>query len=147
VKTGIAAAFTAVLLWAPGLHAAGEPPLPPEKPPGIDGPAPPQAPADTLPPYQGEVERLATLMGTLAFMRDLCGAGDGAQWRAKMEDLLASEGSTAQRRDRLAGAFNEGLQGYAQTYRRCTPAAGVIIERSLDEASHLTRDLATRFGG
>lgn len=147
MRSAIAAAFATMFLCEPALQAAGEPPLPPEKPPGLDGPAAPQAPTDTLPPYQGEVERLATLMGTLAYMRDLCGAGDGAQWRAKMEELLASEGSTAQRRNRLAGAFNEGLRGYAQSYRRCTPAAGVIIERSLDEASHLTRDLATRFGG
>lgn len=141
----------AALIAAAGVlspaFGAGEPPLPPEKPPSVeDAPAAPR-PADTLPPYQGEVERLAALMGTLAYMRDLCGAGDGAQWRAKMEELLASEGSTPQRRDRLAGAFNEGLTGYAQSYRRCTPAAGVVIERSLDEASHLTRDLASRFGG
>lgn len=141
--------LAAVAAWLIGATAvaAAEPPLPPEKPPDVAAPAAPHSPADALPPYQGEVERLAALMGTLSYMRDLCGAGDGAQWRSKMEELLASEGSTAQRRDRLAGAFNAGLQGYARTYRRCTPAAGLVIERSLGDASRLTRDLATRFGG
>ena len=145
---GAAAGVAALLLGSTALTAtAAETPLPPEKPPDIQGPATPRPPVDALPPYQGEVEHLASLMGTLAYMRDLCGAGDGAQWRAKMEELLASEGSTAQRRDRLAGAFNEGLQDYGRTYRHCTPAAGVVIERALAQASHLTRDLANRFGG
>ena len=137
-------------LLAPLLLAAAAPPLPPEKPAGVEAPSGPQATpqgTDTLPPYEAEVERLAGLMGTLAFMRDLCGAGDGAQWRGKMEELLAAEGSTAVRRDRLAGAFNEGLRGYAATYRQCTPAAGVVIDRALDEAAHLTQDLASRYGG
>ncbi len=131
---------------APLLLAAAPAPLPPEKPPGVEVPAAPQG-AETLPPYESEVERLAGLLGTLAFMRDLCGAGDGAQWRTKMEELLAAEGSTVLRRDRLAGAFNEGLRGYAATYRQCTPAAGVVIDRALDEAARLTHDLSSRYGG
>ena len=140
------------LLLAPFLLAAAPaPPLPPEKPVGVDAPAAPQATipsgADALPPYEAEVERLAGLVGTLSFMRDLCGAGDGAQWRAKMEELLASEGSTPARRDRLAGAFNDGLRSYAATYRQCTPAARVVIDRALDGAARLTQDLASRYGG
>ncbi|MDX7951890.1 TIGR02301 family protein [Lichenihabitans sp. Uapishka_5] len=140
-----AAALLAPLLMA----ATAAAPLPPEKPPGVEAPASPATPqgAETLPPYQPEVERLATLMGTLAFMRDLCGATDAAQWRTRMEDLLAAEGSTPTRRDRLAGAFNAGLRGYAATYRRCTPAAALVIDRALSEVGHLTQDLANRFGG
>lgn len=141
-----------VLLLAPFLLAAAPaPPLPPEKPAGVDAPAMLQgtAPsgADALPPYEAEVERLAGLIGTLSFMRDLCGAGDGAQWRAKMEELLASEGSTPVQRDRLAGAFNDGLRSYAATYRQCTPAARTVIDRALDSAARLTQDLASRYGG
>lgn len=140
----------AVLLAPLLLAAAPAPPLPPEKPAGVEAsPATPASPQDAvpLPPYESEVERLAGLMGTLSFLRDLCGAGDGAQWRAKMGELLAAEGATDMRRKRLAGAFNEGLRGYAATYRRCTPAAGVVIDRALDEAARLTQDLASRYGG
>ena len=136
------------LLLAPLLLAAAPaPPLPPEKPAGVDAPAPAPSGSDALPPYEAEVERLAGLIGTLSFMRDLCGAGDGAQWRAKMEELLASEGSTPVRRDRLAGAFNDGLRSYAATYRQCTPAARLVIDRALDGAARLTQDLASRYGG
>ena len=140
------AALLAPLLLA----AAPAPPLPPEKPAGVEAPAaPPPASPDTapLPPYEAEVERLAGLMGTLSFMRELCGASDGPQWRAKMQELLAAEGSTDIRRKRLAGAFNEGQRGYAATYRQCTPAAGVVIDRALNEAARLTRDLSDRYGG
>ena len=87
-------------------------------------PVPPERPVDTKPagetpppPYQPKLERLAELIGTLSFMRDLCGVGDGALWHAKMIDLLAAEGTTADRRDRLAGAFNKGLEGYHISYR------------------------------
>ena len=141
------ALLVALLLAAQPLAAAPAP-LPPEKPADVEAPAAPAPPAqDALPPYQAEVEHLAGLMGTLSFMRDLCGATDGVEWRAKMQDLLAAEGTTPLRRDRLAGAFNEGLRGYAATYRRCTPAATLVIERALDEAAHLTADLARRYGG
>lgn len=116
------------------------PPPPPDRRPTPDQP-------DVLPPYQPQLERLAELMGTLAFMRDLCGRGDGADWRAKMADLVESEGKSDLRRDRLAGAYNRGFQGYAAVYTRCTPSAELVIERALDESDRLTRDLATRFGG
>jgi uncharacterized protein (TIGR02301 family) len=136
------------LVLASAIVAAAAPPLPPERPPiSPDNPAPTEPKGPDLPPYEPQVERLAELMGTLAYMRDLCGAGDGAQWRDKMSELLASEGSTDLRRDRLAGAFNRGLSGYAVTYVRCTPAAAAVITRSLDEAGRLTHDLASHFGG
>ena len=86
-------------------------------------------------------------MGTLTYMQDLCDTGEGARWRAKMTELLAAEGITDLRRNRLAGAFNRGLRGYAVTYGRCTPAASVVIARALEEAARITHDLAARFGG
>lgn len=138
----------AFALLMPGSAMAASAPLPPDKPAEVDRPAATQqVPQDALPPYQPEIERLAGLMGTLSFMRDLCGLGDGAEWRARMHALIESEGGTPVRRDRLAGAFNEGQSGYAATYRQCTPAAQVVIERSLDEAAHLTEELARRYGG
>ena len=106
----------------------------------------PPLPETTIPPYQAKLERLAELMGTLAFMRSLCGTGDGALWRNKMSELLVAEGTTVDRRDRLAGAFNHGLRSYAATYRICTPAARTVIGRSLAEGEKLTNDLATHFG-
>ncbi len=40
-----------------------------------------------------------------------------------MEELLAAEGVTQGRRERMAGAYNRGYRGYALTYRSCTDAA------------------------
>lgn len=118
-------------------HAAAVP-LPPVAPPFAADPAPP--------PYQDRLDHLAELMGTLAFMRDLCGDGDGAAWRARMAALLSAEGATPARRDRLAGSFNRGYAGYATVYRACTPAAEAVIERALGEGARIAADVATQYG-
>lgn len=141
---GARAVLAATLLLAP-LPAAPAPaqrtasvPLPPIAPPFPADPVPP--------PYQDRLDHLAELMGTLAFMRDLCGDSDGAAWRSRMEALLAAEGPTPSRRDRLAGSFNRGYVGYALSYRACTPAAEAVIERSLGEGARIATDVATQFG-
>lgn len=119
------------------------PPLPPTQTPS--GPSP--SPNDGLPPYQPQLERLASLMGTLAYLRDLCGKGDGAEWRNRMNALLESEAKSQARRERLAGAYNRGFRGYEVTYRACTPSAELVIARAIEEGDRLTRDLSSRFGG
>ncbi|MCW6510132.1 TIGR02301 family protein [Lichenifustis flavocetrariae] len=139
--------MTAPFVLAAMIVAAASPPLPPEKSPTPSQASPQTSVPDELPPYQGELERLAELMGTLTYMQDLCTAGGGIQWRNKMTELLAAEGISDLRRNRLAGAFNRGLRDYAVTYVRCTPAANVVVGRALDEAARLTRDLSARFGG
>ena len=90
-----AKALAAALVLAASSARPGEThpatvPLPPVAPPFATEPA--------LPPYQDRLERLAELMGTLAFMRDLCGDHDGAAWRGRMEALLSAEGTTPARR-------------------------------------------------
>ena len=123
--------------------AAAQVPLPPLKPATPLAPAPP---ASDLPPYESKLERLAELLGTLSFLRDLCGTGDGERWRGKMADLMSAEGASGLQRERLAGAFNKGLHDYQVTYKQCTPAASVVIDRAMLEGASLTRELSTRFG-
>lgn len=106
------------------------------------------ADAETAPPpYEPQLLRLSEIMGALAFLRPLCGAGDGPDWRRRMTGLIEAEASSPARRDRLAGAFNKGYRGYALVYRTCTPSAELAISRYLDEGGKLTRDLTTRYGG
>lgn len=107
-------------------------------------PARPTAPTDSR-PYDPQLLRLAELLGALTTMRQLCGANDGEQWRARMQALLDAEGSTPARKDRLASAYNRGLQGYGLTYRTCTANARVVINRFLDESSRLARDVGSRY--
>lgn len=136
----VAAASTAAQM-SPELPAS--PPLPPTQTPSEPG----ASSNDGLPPYEPQLERLASLMGTLAYLRDLCGKGDGADWRNRMNALLESEAKTQTRRERLAGAYNRGFRGYEVTYRACTPSAELVIARAIEEGDRLTRDLSSRYGG
>ena len=89
--------------------------------------------------------RLAEVLGALTTMRQLCGAPDAGQWRQRMQALLDAEGTPAVRRDRLAGAYNEGLQGYELAYRSCTGNARAVIARFLAEGMRLALDVENRF--
>ena len=139
---GLAAVLAAPapsLLAAPRSRKAEKPAAPPPPPP-----ATPVAPPDSR-PYDTQLLRLAELLGALTTMRQLCGAQDAELWRRRMQALLDSEGDPPVRKDRLAGAYNRGLQGYAVTYRTCTPNARLVIERFLVESSRLARDIGNRY--
>ena len=124
-------------------------PAKPTAPAAKPSPAAPQSPAqpDAPPPYEAQLLRLAELIGALTYLRDLCGDGDGADFRAKFADLVAAEGTTDARQQSLAGAFNRGFRDYELTYRACTPIAREIVARFLDEASRIAKDVATRYSG
>ena len=108
---------------------------------------PPPAAEASPAPYETQTLRLSEIMGSLAFLRDLCGAGDGDDWRNKMTALLNAEAPTGPRRDKYVAAFNRGFRGYELTYRACTPNARAAIARYLDEAGRVTEDLTYRYGG
>lgn len=110
-------------------------------------PSPSPSPVETPPPYDAQLLRLAELMGALSYLRDLCGAGDGSEFRDKMARLLDAEGRTTERKELLAGAFNSGFGDYQLTYRVCTPAAKDIVARFLDESARIAKDIANRYGG
>jgi uncharacterized protein (TIGR02301 family) len=109
----------------------------PTPPPAVERPA----------PYESQLLRLAEMMGALAYLRNLCGSGDGAKFRAKIAALLGAEGINDSRRDLIAGAYNHGFRGYAMTYRACTPAATEVISSFLTESARLAAELASRYGG
>jgi uncharacterized protein (TIGR02301 family) len=129
----LAAALAALAL------AAQTPPVKPA--------APAEQPAEPPPPYEPQLLRMAEVIGALSYLRDLCGAGDGATFRAKFASLLETEGNTPARKETLAGAFNRGFRDYEMTYRACTPAAQEIVARFLEEAGRIARDVANRYGG
>ncbi|THD43986.1 MAG: TIGR02301 family protein [Bradyrhizobium sp.] len=114
-------------------------------------PAPAPTPTPTTPevppPYEPQLLRLSEIIGALSYLRDLCGDGDGDAFRAKFSTLVDTEGATETRKDALAGAFNRGFRDYQLTYRACTPTAREIITRFLDEAEHISRDVANRYAG
>jgi uncharacterized protein (TIGR02301 family) len=149
-RIGIVMASAAALLVADARAAEApaakiEPKSAPKTAPS--GGAPPAPPVEPPPPYEPQLLRLAEMMGALAYLRDLCGADDGAEFRTKMKSLLDADGLSESQRDLLAGAYNRGFEGYRLTYRMCTPAAGQVIARYLTETSRLASELAGRYGG
>jgi uncharacterized protein (TIGR02301 family) len=120
---------------------------PPAKDVSKDAPKEQPAPVDVPAPYDRDLMRMAEVIGSLAFLRNLCSTADAAEWPARMKALIEAEGITPARRDRLAGAYNRGYRSYAVTYRVCTPAAHEASARFLVEGERLSHALAGRFGG
>ena len=104
-------------------------------------PARAQAPA----PFDGNLQRLAEIMGALHYLRALCGANEGAKWRNEMQALVDAETPSGDRRARMIAGFNRGYNGFQQTYRTCTPAASIAIRRYIEEGSKISRDLTARY--
>lgn len=96
------------------------------------------------PPYQEEMERLSGILGSLYFLQPLCQPGV-EDWRAQMEALIALDQPDEDRRQRLAGAFNDGYGNYARLYRSCTVSANQALTRLLVEAEALARDIHARY--
>ena len=96
-------------------------------------------------PFEPGLMRLAEVLGSLHFLRNLCGE-KGDQWRAEMTKLLDSENPDAERRARFIASFNRGYRSFGGTYTRCTPSATEAISRYMKEGETLSRDIASRYG-
>jgi uncharacterized protein (TIGR02301 family) len=96
-------------------------------------------------PYDGELQRLAEILGSLHYLRDVCGAKEGQKWRNEMQALIDAETPGGERRDHLVAAFNRGYRGFQQTYRACTPAAEIVIRRYLEEGAKISREITARY--
>jgi uncharacterized protein (TIGR02301 family) len=96
-------------------------------------------------PYDRDLQRLAEILGSLQYLRGVCGANEGQKWRNEMQALLEAEAPNGERRDRLIASFNRGYRGFQQTYRNCTPSADVAIRRYLDEGAKIAREITARY--
>jgi uncharacterized protein (TIGR02301 family) len=100
---------------------------------------------DAAAPFDGDLQRLAEILGTLHYLRGICGSNEGAKWRNQMQALIDAETPAGDRRARMIAGFNRGYNGFQQTYRTCTPAATVAIRRYIEEGSKISRDLTARY--
>ncbi|MDP1731654.1 MAG: TIGR02301 family protein [Devosia sp.] len=96
------------------------------------------------PPYQEQMERLAEIMGSLYFLQPLCRPGL-EDWRGEMAELISLDQPDEDRRQRLAGAFNQGYSAYARLYRICTVSAAEALTRLLVEAERTAREIHSRY--
>jgi len=100
---------------------------------------------DAAAPFDGDLQRLAEILGTLHYLRGICGTNEGGKWRNEMQALIDAETPSGDRRTRMIAGFNRGYNGFQQTYRTCTPAALVAIRRYIDEGSKISKDLTARY--
>ena len=100
---------------------------------------------DAAAPFDGDLQRLAEILGTLHYLRGICGNNEGLKWRNEMQALIDAETPAGDRRARMIAAFNRGYNGFQQTYRSCTPAATVAVRRYIDEGVKISRDLTARY--
>jgi uncharacterized protein (TIGR02301 family) len=100
---------------------------------------------DAAAPFDGDLQRLAEILGTLHYLRGICGSNEGGKWRNEMQALIDAETPSGDRRARMIAGFNRGYNGFQQTYRTCTPAALVAIRRYIDEGSKISKDLTARY--
>jgi uncharacterized protein (TIGR02301 family) len=96
-------------------------------------------------PFEPGLMRLAEVLGSLHFLRNLCGE-KGDQWRGEMEKLLDSENPDPERRARFIASFNRGYRSFGGTYTQCTASATEAISRYMKEGETLSRDIASRYG-
>lgn len=96
-------------------------------------------------PFEAGLLRLSEVLGSLHFLRNLCGE-NGDTWRAEMEKLLASENPEPERRAKFVARFNRGYRAFENTYTTCTGSATEAISRYMKEGEDLSREIATRYG-
>jgi uncharacterized protein (TIGR02301 family) len=97
-------------------------------------------------PYDDRLLRLAEILGSVHYLRNLCN-GRETEWRELMAGLLADETKGEPlRAARLTAGFNRGYRSFAATYTKCTPQAVEAEEKYRAEGATLATEITARFG-
>lgn len=131
--------LSAALIGAYPAHAQpkADTAAPTTPPPEVERPA----------PYDDDLLRLAEVLGSVHYLRNLCNPGKEEDWRAEMQQLLDSETKDEpKRKERLTAAFNRGYRSFASVYTGCTSQAIAAEERYRNEGATLATEITGRFG-
>jgi uncharacterized protein (TIGR02301 family) len=138
--------------FQPQYQPQGLPPVPPRPAqpqfgqPQAKPAQPPQAPVQNTPaPYDRDLQRLSEILGSLHFLRGICGSNEGQKWRNEAQALIDAEAPAGDRHNQMVASFNRGYRAFQQSYRTCTPAANFAIRRYLDEGAKIARDITARY--
>ncbi|HVX92073.1 MAG TPA: TIGR02301 family protein [Xanthobacteraceae bacterium] len=112
---------------------------------GLCAAGPARAAGDNAAPFDGDLQRLAEILGALHYLRAVCGSNEGQKWRNEMQALVDAEAPSGSRRAKMVASFNRGYRGFQQTYRSCTPAADLAIRRYLEEGAKIAREVTARY--
>ena len=105
------------------------------------------APDLPTPPYEARMLRLAEIIGSIQYLRNLCNSEGETGWRESMQALLDSEtAGEANRREQLTAGYNRGFRAFASVYTTCTASALVAEERYRREAATLIAEIVARYG-
>lgn len=118
--------------------------------PGLAQETEADAPAETVrpsnAPFMAPLGRLSSILGSIHFLRTLCGDDDAGVWRDKMNELILAQRPNEADRRILIAQFNSGYRAFESTYRQCTDAAEIATRRYLEEGAALSRDVSARYG-
>lgn len=112
-------------------------------------PAAPAARSNTgepVAPYDDKLLRLSEILGSVHYLRTLCGADEGNKWRDTMSAILAAEAPGPNRRARLVAHFNRGYRTFNGSYSSCTASALLASERYMAEGAELSKQITQRYG-
>ncbi|WP_037434525.1 TIGR02301 family protein [Sinorhizobium fredii] len=108
--------------------------------------APPQVEGKP-PPYEQRLVRLAEILGSVHYLRNLCLSQPEDSWRRSMQQLIDKEtADEPKRRERMTAAFNRGYRTFASVYTACTEPATLAEERYRAEGATLASEIVARFG-
>lgn len=107
----------------------------------------PQQQIKVLPPaYDAQMMRLSEILGSLHYLRELCGANEGQQWRELMQQLIRTESPTPERQAEMTNRFNRGFRAFRETHRECTDAALEANNRYIFEGIKISSEIPARYG-
>ena len=91
------------------------------------------------------MQRLSEILGSLHFLRGICGSNEGQKWRMEPQSLIGAEAPGGDRHEQMIAGFNRGYRAFEQSYRPCTPAADFAIRRYLEEGAKIAREITARY--
>lgn len=94
--------------------------------------------------YDRKMLRLAEILGSLHYLRNLCDKPT-MQWRDRMNEITTSEKQDPLRKTRLYAAFNDAYRAFSENYHSCTPAAAQADQNYLAEGKILSNELLSNF--
>ncbi|THK39748.1 TIGR02301 family protein [Ensifer sp. MPMI2T] len=130
----------ALLVFAVGAAAQQEETPQPDK-------AAPPVTGESATPYDQRLIRLAEILGSVHYLRNLCLKAEEDTWRRSTQELIDKEtADEPKRRERLTAAFNRGYRTFASVYTTCTEPATLAEQRYRAEGATLASEIVARFG-
>jgi len=118
-----------------------------ETAPEAEGASPPVVQGiEPVAPYDDKLLRLSEVLGSIHYLRALCGAKEGSKWRDVMLKLIVTEEPGPKRKARLIARFNRGYRAFDGTYGACTDSALVAARRYVAEGANLSAQITGRYG-